>query len=127
MSEPTDTSPRRALTAALKAALPKWQVTGYPHEFDRITKPTVMVWTDSLEPASQVGRNRIVATLSLWVLTPVVKPGLADDELEELLLDVLAVLHEQTWLDWTGAERGVLQDTINGYRLTARAVLKIGD
>lgn len=122
-----DTSPRRLLVTALAAALPAWEITGYPVIPDAVTRPTVMVWTSSLEPALQVGRDRIRAELDVWVLTGITVPGKADDALDAQLVDVLEVLHGLEWLDWTRAERGTLNDTFHGFRVSAVAALKIGD
>lgn len=125
---PEEPSARRLLATALEAGLPYgWQVTGYPTTLDNVTRPTVMVWTSRLEPSNQIGRDRVMVTLDVWVLTGITAPGQADDALDAQLLAVLAVLHGLEWIDWTSAERGVLEDKYHGYRLSTTAVLKIGD
>lgn len=120
-------SARSELAATLRTALPTWQVTGYPTVPDAVTRPTVMVWTQSMVPAEQINRDRLVVTLTLWVLTGRQDPATADDELDARLEDVLAVLHPLKWLAWTDAERGVLAETFHGYQITATAVVQIGE
>lgn len=120
-------SARSELVAALRKALPTWQVTGYPTVPDAVTRPTVMVWTADLEPATQVNRDRLIVTLTLWVLTGSTNPETADDDLDAALEAVLGVLHPLPWVAWTRAERGVLADTFHGFQITATAALKIGD
>lgn len=125
---PTGHSARAQLARDLTAGLPAgWTVRGYPDTPDHLTRPTVMVWTADLEPAPAVGRGRLVTNLDVWVLTPRQDPATADDLLDTHLVEVIGVLHNLPWIDWTRAERGVLADTYHGYRITARAVLKIGD
>lgn len=121
-------SARQQLAATLATGLGKgWRVVGYPTELDAVTRPTVMVWTESLEPAEQIGRDRLRVTLSLWVLSSSQNPATADDDLDARLVDVIAVLHPLAWIAWTSAERGVLADTYHGYRITATAGVQIGD
>lgn len=120
-------SARRDLVAALRAGLPGWRITGYPRVPGDIHRPTVMCWQDRLTRSEQINLDRVRATLTIWVLTAKDHPEQVDDDLDDLLTEVLAVLQPLTWLMWTEAERGVLADTFPGYQITATAYYQIGE
>lgn len=117
---------RSSLAAALAAALPAtYLVRGYPYEPDAVTRPTVMLWQSLIERLPQLELDRLVVTVELWVLVATEDPAKADDALDDAVSDVLQALHPIGWINWSTAERGVLLDRFNGYRITAQAVAKI--
>jgi hypothetical protein len=117
-------SARLALAAALKAALPAWQIV-HGRVLDTVRKPgCVLLAPVSKRKVPAFGLGWFTETLDLWVLTA--SEGIAvEDDLDALLLDVLEVLEPLEWATWDQAERLVLADTYHGYKLTISANVQL--
>ena len=106
----------------LAAALGRgWTVTDGEHELDAITRPTVVVWTNTVTNA----RWDYPATVYLWVLAPErrTRPGRLFDALMEVT-DALKALDLVT--TWSVAERGLLGERFIGYYLEISATVTKG-
>lgn len=114
-------SARTRLVDALVAALPdvpdapgtpgrRYRIIGAPDVPDQIDVKTfaIRVWQTRVEPGQAFAGLRL--PLVLWVLTGKQEPGAADDALDIAMPEVLTVLHRQKWVQWTGAERGVMEN-----------------
>jgi len=111
-------SGRTVLADALRAGLRNWQVVADARALDVVRKPGACVlWTSRI---TRDVRNSGVLTeeLVLWVLTATDKPTEVHDDLDELLAAVDDVMEPLDAFIWTEAERGVLADKFDGYRLS---------
>lgn len=120
-------SARTDLRTALAAALPAYRITGAKGVLDGVTRPTIGVWQQSFTRRPDWGEDHVQVGLEVWVVVPTEDPDKADDALDEGLDDLLAALKPLGWVDWTDAQRGILNDTTHGYNVTVTAVAKIGD
>ena len=119
-------SARTDLVAALTEALDDtYRVVGAPDTPDQVEAGTtaVRVYATTVAPGPQSGSLAI--DLTVWVLTAVARAGDADDALDEALADVLGVLHDLPWTTAPTAERDVMADQWNGWRLTLQAFGRI--
>lgn len=110
-------SVRTEVAAAL--VLPnQYRVIPFQAGLDRIEvgKVVVILYRATVRPAPQ--HQAIVNELEAWVLIPKVKPGDADEALDDALDVVLAAIDTAPGLLWTDAERGVWDDTYPGYKIT---------
>ena len=95
-------------------------------------KPTVLVRVDEVAPVNSAGARRVrVYTFGVIVLGRHTTGDNADDEIDALLEDVLAVLDSEqlatAGITWTAAKRGTWQDTAYpAYEVTTTVPLKIG-
>lgn len=110
---------RTEVVAALRTALPAYRITGLT-TLDGVAKPTLLVWQESLTP-TETFSPRVLARLAVWILVPQSDPGKADDALDAALEDVLGVVQPMDQIGWESAERGVLDETWHGYKLTVVA------
>lgn len=116
-------SGRAQLAEALKVALPTWQIHSHPNELDAIKQPAACVlWTERRTRLMNKGLDWFQDELNLWVLTATDKPSLIEDDLDDLLFQVMAALEPLDAFAWETAEREVLADKFNGYRLTLQCV-----
>lgn len=120
-------SARTQLRAALTEALPNWRVTGARGILDAATKPSIGVWQSSMARVSEWQWDHVRVELEVWVVVPTEDPDKADDALDDALEELLGALHPLEWVDWTSAERGVLADSLHGYKVAVVMVAKIGD
>lgn len=120
-------SARTELAAALTAALPTYRVLGYAADLDAVARPTVLVWADKIVRRPEWASGLFEFTLMMWVLVGTEDPARADDALDDALEDVLGALQPIGWVQWSGAERGVLRDAFHGWQITVTAVATIGD
>lgn len=118
------TPARKRLVAELTAALPaEYAVMGYPTGLDRVARPTVAVYQETVTKTDQFGASRLQVALAVWVLTGQEDPEQADDILDEALMAVLGALQPLAWIDWTTAERLVPEFvTAHGFKLTCTAL-----
>ena len=112
-------SARTQVRDALKAQLTGWQIVADPRQLDVVTKPgaAVLATMKMTRPATYEF-NYVQNDLVLWVLTATTKPELIEDDLDDLLLAALAVLEGIEGVLWTEAERGVLSETFEGWKVT---------
>lgn len=112
-------SGRKLLAEALSAALPTWQIVAHARALDGVRPPAgIVLWTTKRTKAPALGLDWFADELTLWALTASDNPKLLEDDLDARLLDVMAALEPLTDFAWTAAERGVLADTYDGWRLT---------
>lgn len=113
-------SVRTDLAAELVRVLPNtWDVDPVYRVPDGIEtgRPRVVVYTTTVRPHDV--RSLRTHEVTLWLLTPLTDPALADDDLDGNLLPVLLdVLDRLPVTTWTEAERGTLGDGFAGYRIT---------
>lgn len=118
-------SARTQLVDALAAGLGdnpdrRYRIVGAPDVPEQIDPGYIAIrcWQTRVEPGPAFGS--VVQPLVLWVLTGRQEPGAADDVLDVALEEVLSVLHPLEWVQWTGAERGVMDNdngkTYHGWR-----------
>lgn len=119
---------RTMLRDALSEALTAWQVVADARAIDTVRRPgAAVLWTEKITRPPKLGLDYAETTMVLWVLTAVDNPALIEDDLDGLLLDVLAVLEPLQWCGWVEAERGVLAEKFNGWRVTLTCLNKITD
>lgn len=119
-------SGRKLLEAALKAALPTWQIVADARALDGIRKPgAVVLWTARRARPPKLGLDAVQDEVTLWILTATDKPADLEDDLDDLFLAVAAALEPLDWCAWTDAERGVLADRFEGWRLTITCLYTI--
>lgn len=119
-------SARTALRQALAAGLSGWQIVADPRALDSVRRPGAIV----LAPVKRAklpafGLGWFTEELMLWVLTAATKPEEIEDDLDACLLAVLEVLEPLDWAGWDTAERLVLADTYDGYKLTLNATIRL--
>lgn len=117
-------SARNALHAALKAALPAWQIVS-GRQLDSVRKPgAILLAPVKKAKVPTLGLGWFTETVDLWVLSPA-ETAAVEDDLDALLLDVLEALEPLEWASWDQAERLVLEDTYHGYKLTISATVQL--
>jgi hypothetical protein len=121
-------SARKALRDALSAALEGWQLVSDPRSLDSVRKPgAVVLGTNKRTRVPALGLGWFTEELTLWVLTATTKPELIEDDLDGLLLQVLEVLEPLEWASWDTADRMVLADAYDGYKLTVTTNVQLTD
>lgn len=120
-------SARTQLRAELSNAMPDWRVTGARGILDAANKPSIGVWQTALNRKPEWQWDHVQVELEVWVVVPTEDPDKADDALDAGLEELLGALQPLTWVDWTSAERGVLGDSLHGYKVAVVMVAKIGD
>lgn len=110
-------SGRTVLRDALTAGLPGWQVVSDPRALDSVRKPGAVV-LGTTRITRIPGSPLLGAELALWVLTATTKTDQIEDDLDSLLKAVCDVLEPLDAFSWTAAERLVLADTYDGYKVT---------
>lgn len=116
-------SGRAMLADALSAALPAWQVLSHTGQLDAVKQPGACVlWTSNRRKAPTLGLDWFIDQTEMWVLTATTRPELIEDDLDALLLAVMEALEPLDSFSWDMAERGVLADAFDGYRLTISCV-----
>ena len=117
-------SGRAYLAGVLKDTLPDWQIVSDPRALDSIRKPgAIVLGTSKITRAA--GSAILGAELVLWVLTAADRPALIEDDLDDLLKTVCDVLEPLDAFNWTEAERMVLADVYDGYKVTLTCAYKI--
>ena len=118
---------RTVLATALRRGLePDMQIVSDARAVDSVKHPGACVlWTSRRIRQSLNGFEQIQDEVTLWVLTATDAPSKIEDSLDALLLDVLRVIESQNAFTWTEAERGVLADKFDGWRLTIQCISHI--
>jgi hypothetical protein len=122
------TTTRETFATELGANLPRnrrYRVIGFNPSLDAVKSPTVMVWQSKIERPEQFGLNGLLVTFDVWVLVGQENTANADARLDIALDDVLGALQKIGWVDWQEAERGVLFDSFQGWKVTVNAAAKI--
>lgn len=117
---------RSLLAGELAAALPGWLIVSDARQIDTVPNPGACVlWTARRSRPAKLGLDWLLDELTLWVLTPATKPARIEDDLDELLQQVMEALEPLQAFAWTDAERGVLADKFDGWRLTVTCTYQI--
>ena len=117
---------RQLLAEALKQQMAGHQIVSDARQLDSVRSPgAVVVWTQLRKRAVLNGFTMLTDDVVVWVLTPATKPEEIEDSLDGLLLEVLEVLESLPQFTWDQAERGVLSDKFDGFRITAECAYKI--
>ena len=123
-------SARTAIRDALTTALPSFRVIGAAEPPDRVTRPTVLVFQNTVTPTPQFGLHDVNVEVVAWLLTGYELTEAAEDDLESSLEQLLLALQPLKWTDWTTCERmtfgppdGAQQ---HGYKLTLTTHASIG-
>lgn len=121
-------SGRTVLRDALTAGLTGWQVVSDPRALDSVRKPgAVVLGTNKRTRTPTLGLGWFTEELTLWVLTATTRPDQIEDDLDALLLQVLQVLEPLDSVRWDVAERLVLADTYDGYKITITTLVQLVD
>lgn len=118
---------RTVLARALRHGLgPDMQIVSDARAVDSVKQPGACVlWTSRRIRQDLNGFEQIQDEVTLWVLTATDAPSKLEDSLDTLLLQVLWVIESQNAFTWTEAERGVLADKFDGWRLTIQCISHI--
>lgn len=112
-------SVRSEVADELRDVVPSaWDVQDYydvPDELDA-GRPRIMLHTARVQPGGSLGLRR--HELVVWLLDPMTEPGAVDDALDANLSILLDALDAHPLLAWTEAERGTLDESFPGYRIT---------
>lgn len=116
---------RADLADALKPLLPtRWRIIPYADSLDRIDtrRPVLMLYRERITPTGAGTFHHIDNHMTLWLLTPRLNPGPADDALDKAADQLIAAVDALPWCTWDAAERGVWGDqAFAGYKLTLTA------
>lgn len=103
-----------------------WGLVAHPRELDSITRTTVILWTADVHRLELNGFTYLKWSVETWVTVPAgTSPALTEDALDAALLDYLNALETMPSVTWETATRGVLADTIDGYRVAATLIYRI--
>ena len=114
-------SARAQLAQNLADALGGFKVRGYSPSIDGLTRPTVVLWQSATTRRDEFDGARVDVEFEAWVLVPQEDPDAAETALDDALGQVLAAWQGVAWCTWDRAERGVYDNTWQGYRITASA------
>lgn len=135
MPAPKDINVRKVVIAALKPLLPpKWNVKEFNSLPDTIDRPSVVLVFDSYEKSAGAPRSRQrFATFVLTIVTPKMLPGVADDDLDDIVIELLNAIDDinvgkppskQIGLTWSTAKQGVAAGR-PGFDITLRVSVKL--
>jgi hypothetical protein len=114
------TAVRAAVASAVAAAYPdpltRPVVSEYPGPTDPPTLPTILVGSQGIDPPN-VACPAPLYRCTVVAFVPIVTPGAADDELDELV-DVVVAGLDGVGLAWRDVVRGTWLDTLPAYTLT---------
>lgn len=119
-------SGRRTLAEHLETALPGWQIVSDAHVIDTVRKPgAAVVWTSRRRRWEKLGFDWLDDEITVWVLTAAEKAADIEDDLDDLLIRFLAALEDQPAYSWTEAERGVLAEKFQGWRVPVTCLYQL--
>lgn len=118
---------RTILAAALREQLTGWQVVSDARQLDSVRNPgAAVVWTQMRKRMELNGFEMLTDEVVVWILTAATKPEDIESSLDVLLLEALEVLEGLPEFSWDQAERGVLSEKFDGWRLSVACAYKIG-
>ncbi len=121
-------SMRSAAVDALTAQLPtSWTVIDDERSLNTITRPTMLVSVRSFVPSDFAPLSKITVTMALMILSPHTDAKAAEDDLDILLVEALAVINNLPNLTWSEASKVVHLDRYMGYEITTQATAELGD
>lgn len=112
---------RELVADALTASLVDVVVVDYPRQADQPDARRVTVAPLRVDPPSVACPVRSYV-VTLTVVTPYTEPGVADDDLDDLLELVLIAL-DQAGMSWDQADRGLWLDTHHAYAVNVALTL----
>lgn len=119
-------SGRRLLAALIAAAMPAWQVVSDARAIDSVRRSgAAVLWTSRRSRLDKLGLDWLQDEVTVWIVTGVDKPEDIEDDLDDLLLDLMAALEPADSYVWSDAERGVLAEKFQGWRMTVTCVYQI--
>lgn len=119
-------SGRKLLSAALRAAQPRWQVVDTPRALDTVRKPgCAVIWSSTRTRLEVQNLTWMKETIVLWVLTATDQPSGLEDDLDNLLMAALEVVEENPALSWSEASRGTLDEKYEGWRLEIQCLYRV--
>ena len=119
-------SGRRILAAALKTALPGWQVIDAGRQPDVVRKPgAIMLWTQTRKRAPGLSLGWFVDEITLQVLTAADKVDVIEDDLDNLLLQVMTALEPLDQFAWDTAERVAVNDKFHGWQMAITCIFSV--
>ena len=114
---------RQTLADALAPHLPNhWRVLPWADSLDRIDthRPVLMLYRERVTPSDVGTFTHLDNHMALWLLSPHVRPGTVDDDLDDNLDTLISALDQITWARWSEAERGTWGDEqYAGYKVAA--------
>lgn len=110
-------SARTQLAAALKTALPKYAHFDTENVPDTLSKPTIVVRFRNYVPAPNAQGN-LFAEFIVTVASPHTDPQKAEDDLDDRLAAVLAVLQAYPALTWSRAAKAQLKSAYLAFDIT---------
>lgn len=117
---------RQIIGAAIRASRPDWNVVETARRLDAISRPTAIVWPTTMTRVEQHGVDWLQTSLEVWIVTsPTTTPATLETVLEDLAVQLLDVLEAAPEVSWDTAERGVLDETFHGWKVTATTVHRI--
>ena len=109
-------NPRDLIVEHLGAELPDVLVKAHADQVDNVVGDLVMVRLDTVVPGVVKGRRAY--TGSLLLVTGAQSAEAGDDDVDDLLEDVLAVLDKTPNVTWTEAKRATLDDQWHAWEVT---------
>ncbi len=111
---------RDAVLAAIKPLLPKsFKLLAYQTDPDAlsVTQPVAMLGLKTIEPHPEAPLGVHLVTYSLILIEPKTELGVADDALEDKLVDLILAIDAVPGLRYTKAERVTLVSSNPGFDL----------
>jgi len=121
-------SMRSAAVDALTGVLPNtWTIIDDERSLNAITRPTLLVSVRSFTPSDYAPLSKITVTLALMILSAHTDAKAAEDDLDELIVELLAAVNTLPNLTWSEANKVVHLDRYMGYEITTQATAELGD
>lgn len=105
-------SVRSQLATALQPLLPaNMRVIYVPRSLDGVetNRPVLMLYRNQLAKAPNA-QGQYLNTLSLWIVSTLIDPNRAEDDLDEALDAVIGAIDALSWVNWKTAERSTFGD-----------------
>ena len=117
---------RAHLAAALADGLGDWQIVSDARALDSVRRPgAAVLWTSKRQQLTDRGTGWYQDEVTLWILTAATKPADIEDDLDALLFAATQALEPLDAFHWETAERGVLAEKFDGYRLTVVCIFHL--
>lgn len=117
---------RAQLHQALAAALPGWLIVSDSRAIDGLRAAgNIVLWSARVARPEKLGLDVLQNELTLWVLTGLDDPTKTEDNLDHLLTQVFEALEPLAAFSWSEAERGVLAEKFDGWRIPITSLTTI--
>ena len=82
-----------------------------PRSLDGVetNRPVLMLYRNQLAKAPNA-QGQYLNTLSLWIVSTLIDPNRAEDDLDEALDAVIGAIDALSWVNWKTAERSTFGD-----------------